>query len=216
MSKLKILIIFLIAVILVNARISYCNQFKKGVSNEDRFKNISTEMSAIKVFVKDKVSGERFIIIVGNQIFYDFMKGERNFTYDDYVHFMVKNENNEIPVDVDRLKKYLSIPYGVKGSKKVEELFKKKYLVGPTLSFEDLDVKTEVELVTRYFDFTEPSGSLKLEFYKKSKPNDIFHTPSFVDLLLSLGYEVTWEDYSGVLRISTKPFIEIGGKSFVQ
>ena len=177
---------------------------KKNVQNEDRYKNTSSSESCIKVIIKDSKTGESVNAIFGNEQFARILAQKRglidkqgkikrqedyiNFLNKDYLNYMIENEDEPINIDID-----------------IEKLRKSKpnLIFDKPLTFEQLNVKNEQELLEKHFDFnyTKGHGILKKEYYEKYTSN-----PAFIALLIDLGYDVVWGDFVFNLNIYTEPF----------
>ena len=174
---------------------------EKKVRNEDRYKNSSTAQSCIKVILLDHKTGDTVNAIFGNEEFarliakkYGLLidkkgrlkdqKAYIQFLNKEYLEYMLKNGDKPIDIDMD-----------------IEKLKKSsKYIFDRPVTFEQLNINSEQELLEKYFDFDyiKGKGTLKVEYYEKYTRN-----PSFIALLIDLGYYVTWGDIAPVLTIST-------------
>lgn len=176
---------------------------KKTVTNEDRYRNLSTAQSCIKVVLIDTKTGQNTNAIFGNEEFarllaekrgllidkqgrFEDQKAYIRFLNEDYANYMIKNDGKVIDAGID-IKKYNSI-----------------LTFSRPMTLEELNIKDEGELLKKYFDFDykKGSGMLKGKYYEKYTRD-----PAFIALLIDLGYDAVWGDYVLNLNIYTEPFI---------
>lgn len=182
------------------------SMLSKNVKNEDRYKNLSTAQSCITVTLKDADTGKSLKIIIGNEQFARLLAKQRgvsvgkmqvksnqeaylHFLNEQYVPYMLENEGKviDLGMNLQQIKKSTpSLIYKI------------------PLTFEQLNVSSEQELIEKFFDFNiaKESGTLKGIYYEKYTRD-----PSFIALLLSLGYDVVWGDYVPNLNIYTYSFL---------
>lgn len=186
------------------------DSIEKQVQDIDRYRNTSTAGSYIKIVLKDFMTEERLNIVIINTVFIDFLAKEEGievydkkgrfiinseeynkFVNDKYIMYMSKNIGKEIVVSVNNFKKFI-------GDKCLKEC-----VYDSPMKLNELEVEDEKQVLDKYFDFNykEGSGMLKHEFHRKFANN-----PSFIALLLNLGYDVVMGDYAPILSIYTKPF----------
>lgn len=175
----------------------------KCVDNIDRLKNISTAPSAIKVQFREadkNVNG-----IVRNDDLFNFLIEEKVVkSSDDYIRYMTVNGKQPLEIDLNAFKKSLGKRWCRGRSLKGKEYFAQYIVFEAPMTFQQLRVEDESELLKKYFvfDYTKGLGTLKNEYYEKYTRN-----PAFIALLIDLGYDVVWGDYVPNLNIYTKPFI---------
>ncbi|MBF0490994.1 MAG: hypothetical protein HQL15_10390 [Candidatus Omnitrophica bacterium] len=173
----------------------------KNVKDIDRYKDFFAS-SCIKLLVRDIHTKEISTIIVGSSSFAEFYANAHGFQKS-------KNKNNLKNYQAFLNTKYLqdlashrNLPLDVD----MKELKKSTFflIANKSISFEDLSVQNEQDFINKYFDFnsTDGSGTLKNEYYEKYTRN-----PTFISLLIDLGYDAVWGDYIPNLNIYTKPFV---------
>ena len=187
----------------------------KSVTNLDRYRNVSSGPSLLLLQFKDS-SGEIVKGSFSTEETFRFLKQEGMITsVDDFVKYMQSHENGPLPIDVEEFKLFL----GKSLLTKVPSLNRKYHrkeplndrykdmgskifngsLYAKPLTFSDLGVANESEMLMKYFSFNYKWGS---GFYKNSKAIDM---PAFIAFLIGLGYDVYLDDYSGILAIRTNP-----------
>jgi hypothetical protein len=182
------------------------SSIEKSVNSIDRYKNISTAPAAIKLQLKDIATGEKINVVIGNDDLSGFLIAEKIVKdYEDYVNYMIKNEGAPLEINIDNLKKALGRRWSHGKVSLSEEYFKEYVSFEEPMTFEELGVKDEQELLKKFFDFdyAKGTGVLKVEYYEKYTRN-----PAFIALLIDLGYYVTWGDIAPVLNISTTASIK--------
>lgn len=179
------------------------NSVNKSVDNIDRFKNISTSPSALKIQFKE--ADKNINGIVRNDDLFNFLIEEKIVkSSDDYIKYMNINGKRPLEIDLNAFKKTLGKRWCRGQSSKGKEYFDQYIVFEAPMAFQQLRVQTENELLKKYFvfDYTKGSGSLKKEYYEKYTRN-----PAFIALLIDLGYDVVWGDIVPTLSIYTKPFV---------
>lgn len=178
---------------------------KKSVRNIDRYKNISTVPSAIKIQLKDTEIGQTISAVVRNDDLFVFLIEEKMVKNpEDYIKFLISSESKPLEINLSNFEKILGKRWCRGKSSLGEKYFKEHVSFEVPMTFEQLDIKSEEELLEKYFDFndTKGSGSLKSEYYEKYT-----REPAFIALLIDLGYDVVWGDPFPNLKIYTTPFI---------
>ena len=117
---------------------------------------------------KDVKNDEEVNAIVRNYDLYRFFKKEKSFSKEDYINFMIENGNKPLAIDLDKFKNLITESQSKKKPYYAEEHFQKYNIFESPLTFGQLDVASENELLEKYFDFNfnEYSGYLKEEYRK--------------------------------------------------
>ena len=177
----------------------------KSVRNVDRYKNISTSPSAIKIQLKDTKIGQTIDVVVRNDDLFVFLIEEKMVKNpEDYIKFLISSESKPLEINLSNFKKILGKRWCRGKSSLGEKYFKEHVSFEVPMTFGQLGIKSEEELLEKYFDFNyaKDSGCLKSEYYEKYT-----REPAFIALLIDLGYDVVWGDYVPNLNISTESFI---------
>ncbi|MFH1231476.1 MAG: hypothetical protein V1709_08290 [Planctomycetota bacterium] len=179
------------------------SSINKSVQNQDRYKNNSTAPSAIKIQLRDKKTGQVLNAVVRNDDFSQFYRGELKLTQEEYVNSMIKNDDSPLEINLDKFKKALGKRW--LGKVVSGEAYLNKYVIYESpMTFQQLEVNNETELINKYFDFDQKKGRGIL----KGQYNEAFaRNPAFIALLINLGYDAYWGDYIPNLNISVTPFI---------
>lgn len=178
---------------------------KKSVRNIDRYKNISTVPSAIKIQLKDAKIGQTIDVVVRNDDLFVFLIEEKMVNNpEDYIRFLISSESKPLEINLSNFEIILGKRWCRGKSSLGEKYFKEHVSFEVPMTFGQLGIQSEEELLEKYFDFnyTKGSGSLKSEYYEKYT-----REPAFTALLIDLGYDVVWGDPFPNLNIYTTPFI---------
>jgi len=177
----------------------------KKVTDKDRYLNCSSSPSAIKIIFQDEESGKIINAVMRSDDLLNFLKKEKRITIQNYIEFMLKHENTAILVNLRNLE-YMLGKRWLGNNARGEEYIRKYTIFKQPNTFEELNVKNEQELLNKYFDFdyTKGSGKLKRQYFKEYTRN-----PSFIALLIDLGYDVVWGDFNPDLYIYTIPFVSL-------
>lgn len=172
---------------------------EKNVRDIDRYKNFSTAPSAIKVKFKDEKTGKVLNAIIGSDDLYYFIYKDKGIVKkEDYLQYIEENTNKPLEVNLETLEKI----FKTGKSNRSRDYYEKNIFFDVPLTFEQLGVKNEIELLNKYFCMSETFGGLKGKYDKQYNFN-----PAFIALLIDLGYEVVWGCYRPVLGITTYSFI---------
>ncbi len=179
-------------------------QLEKNVQNEHRYRNLSTAPSALKVQIMDHKGKEIINAIVRNDDMFLFLL-EQNVVSNPhaYVAHMIRNDGTPIVLDMQIFMKFLATKWGEKAVN-AEKFFFDHNLFEKPATFDQLGVENEMELIHTFFDFNfeKSKGTLKSKYF------DVYtRNPSFIALLIDLGYDVVWGDYIPNLNIYAHPFI---------
>lgn len=174
----------------------------KCVDNIDRFQNVSTAPSAIKVQFRE--AGKDVNCIVRNDDLFNFLIEEKVVkSLDDYIRYMAVNGKRPLEIDLNAFKNSLGERWCRGRSSKGKQYFGKYVVFEAPMTFQQLKVEDESDLLKKYFifDYKKGLGTLKNEYHEKYTRN-----PAFIALLIDLGYDVIWGDFVPDLNIYTKPF----------
>lgn len=176
----------------------YINIFRenKSVKKEDRYNNMLSMSSYIKVTIRDKNTNSVENLIIENLIFFNFLRSQNELHHKyQYIKYMTQHDESNRPIDIirDDLIKFIGI-----------DSFNSKILKKP-ISLKNLSVDTEQEFLDKYFDAGHSDTYLIL---KSDYSKDFSNKPEFIALLLNLGYDIILGDAIPVLYIYNKPFIE--------
>lgn len=208
-KRLFAIFMLLISAIYVNCAKSIFAGEREGVKmtsveDIDRFKNISTAPSAIKVQFKE---GDKNINgIVRNDDLFNFLVEVRTVKDPiDYINFMTINGKQPLKIDLNAFKKRLGKRWCQGKAALGEKYFSEHVIFKAPMTFKQLNVKGKDDLLIFYFDFNNKKGhgTLKNEYSEKYTRN-----PAFIALLIDLGYDVVWGDYVPNLNIYTRPFFK--------
>ncbi len=168
------------------------------ISNMQRYQNVSTAPSAIKLLLKDTQTEQTFNVVVRNDDFFYFLQHIMGFDYAKYVDFMIRKDGSPIEIDVQSFKEYLWKRWNVK-KKYREGYFINKVTFEKEVTLKELEVANEKQILEKYFNCQETGPcTLKVEYYERYN-----QAPAFLALLINLGYGVYWGDIAPVLSIST-------------
>lgn len=168
----------------------------------EMYRRVSTAPSYIRIKVNDAESGRVWTMILENTDFAGFLARERGikesdlvkFYNQEYVEYMLQNAENPMNVDVGKFEEFLAhTRFGSKAAAK-KHLQSNSYQESMTL--QELGVQNGDELVEKYFVFDKQThiGSLKPGFAEANEP-------TFIGLLIDLGYVVSRGDIAPILRI---------------
>ncbi|MBM2834875.1 MAG: hypothetical protein HW406_2036 [Candidatus Brocadiaceae bacterium] len=178
---------------------------KKSVKNIDRYKNVSTSPSAIKIQLKDTKMCQTKDVVVRNDDLFDFLIEEKLIkNLEDYIEYLIRSESKPIEINLSNFENVLGKRWCRGKSSLGKKYFNEHVSFEVPMTFRQLGIKSEEELLEKYFDFNYPkgSGSLKSEYYEKYT-----REPAFTALLIDLGYDVVWGDPFPNLNIYITPFI---------
>jgi len=200
--------------------INYKNQI-------EAIKNNSTSPAAVKLQLKSSENGRVINCIVRSDdlSFFIVSKAKLFNNLDDYIKYMNSDDNgSKLYINLDDLKKYLGERWGGKQLllQRIllsKTLLDKKYLLAgenyfnqyvaydSPITFEKLEVRSEKELLDKYFnyDYNKCIGTIKEKYYNAYNRN-----PSFIALIMDLGYSAGWYDIAPILHIG-KSCKTIGG-----
>ncbi len=82
-------------------------EIKKTIKPSDRYMSLSSAPAAIKVKLKDIETGQTFNAVVTNESFFSFLKKEKGFSEQEYVNYMIKNDDQIIDINLSRFKEAL-------------------------------------------------------------------------------------------------------------
>lgn len=192
----------------------------KSPLENSRYKIFVSGANYIKVRVKDSATGVILNIVIDNEDFAAFLAVTRGLKVDemgrfvdnnaylkfragDYFDYMTKNEGKVVEITLANLEKSVSKLHF--GKEKVPKEYLRNYILifDQPLTFEQLGVKTEKELIGKYFDFDTSTGVGKLKevYYTNHKRNEYSLNPSFIATLLDLGLIVGQTDIIPILFI---------------
>lgn len=168
----------------------------------EMYSNVSTASSYIKIRVSDLNSKKIVNMVVENAEFARFMASKyevpkeslERFYKHDYIELMLKSDGELLDLDIEKFENYLAkIKFG---SKSVAKKYLKEASFGVPMTFRELGVISEDDLITKYFFFDKDKnmGSPKPGFSGS-------HDPRFIALLIDLGYVVSRGDIAPILRI---------------
>lgn len=185
---------------------------KETSRKEEKYKNISSSPSFIKIRFKNEETGEIINMIVENQDMATYlaikrglktdnlgrfkdMEAYKNFVENDYIIYMVANEGKVLDIDFNDFKKIISrVRFG--NEKATEKYLNSRIFVEP-MTFQELNVNNEEHFIKEYFDFDSNKGYGTLDQnYKQFNSN-----PAFIALLIDLGYDVGRGDIVPILFI---------------
>ncbi len=194
--------------------------FRQQSQESKRYGIFTTRVNYIKIQVRDTATGKILNVIADNTDFSIFLAIEHGLKTDKsgkfidnnayikyrestYVDHMTKNEGKLFEFDLLAFENLVSKIHF--GREKVPKENLENYILifDQPLSFEQLGVKTEKELLEKYFDFdvfTE-YGKLKDVYYTRHKYSEYSLNPSFIATLLDLGYIVGQTDVAPILFI---------------
>ena len=188
-------------------KINEMNSNKKIRKETNRYKIFITGANYIKITVKDVGTRKVSNMIVDNTDFASFLTSEHYLMTDelgrpvDYADYMEKNEGKIIEINLNNFEKWVSKKRF--GKEKVNKEYLQNYILifEQPLTFEQLGVKKENELIEKYFDFNRITsvGKLKKEYEEKK---EISKNPAFIAMLIDLGYIVGRGCYDPILFIS--------------
>lgn len=168
----------------------------------EMYRNVSTAPSYIKLQIKDVRTDTISVMVLENLVFARFLAHERgikkekiaDFFGREYVEFMLKNAEKPIDVDMGKFADFLAI--NRVGSKSAAAKYLKSISYGEPMSLQKLGVRTEDELIEKYFQFDRKTciGTLKPGFTEANEPR-------FIGLLIDMGYVVGRGDIAPILRI---------------
>ncbi len=201
MIRLRIALVFLITMTVI---VGYCldGLAQKDLKMKSKYTKFSSASNYIKLLLKDEKEHEVFNIIVDNADFAGYMAEKdglkvlgrmeandqqqfKEFIEEKYVSYMLKNEGKMVSIDFKDFIKFIAKKKF--GDERQVSEFLKSFIYEKPSRLEDLNVRTEEELIKKYFDFNKEtlSGNIKNEHIKNYNDN-----PAFIALLLEFGYEV--------------------------
>lgn len=186
---------------------------KDSEYNVERYRNISTAPSFIKIKFKKRETGEILNIIIENEDMASYLafkqglktdnlgrfkdiEAYKKFIEDYYVAYMVENEGKLLDIDFNDFKKFIGkTRFG--NEKAAGKYLDSRIFINP-LTLQELNVNNENEFIKEYFDFDSNKGygTLKKDYYKQFNSN-----PAFIALLIDLGYNVGRGDIAPILFI---------------
>lgn len=185
---------------------------KETSYKEEKYKNISSSPSFIKIRFKNEETGEIINMIVENQDMATYLaikhglktdnlgrfkdtKAYENFIKKDYITYMVVNEGKVLDIDFNDFKKIISRARF--GNETATEKYLNSHIFLEPMTFQELNVNSEEQFIKEFFDFgsNKNYGILK-QGYKQFNSN-----PAFIALLIDLGYDVGRGDIVPILFI---------------
>jgi hypothetical protein len=175
---------------------------EEGYKRPERYSNISSAPSYIKVSLRDVNTNKLFKMIARNDDLASFFAEEKRVPLNMYADFMTQNEGKILDIDMPKFEKFIGrIRFGdeSRGKTYLSDLVFEK-----AMSFEQLGVESEKELIEKYFDYdyTTGLGVLKAEYYQKYTTD-----PAFIVLLIELNYDAFQGDIVPNLNIYKKPLV---------
>ncbi len=168
----------------------------------EMYRNTSTAPSFVKIKINDARSKKILNMVVENDRLAGFMASEHRvpeenlakFYECDYVEWMLKNHDKPLDLDIEKFENYLAET--TFGSKSVTKEYLRKAIFEAPMTFHELQVQSEEELIEKYFSFDRNKniGNPKPGFAGA-------YDPRFIALLIDLGYVVSRGDLVPILRI---------------
>lgn len=209
-------------ILLTYSIVCYSEEINKGVkinnmiSNKkirketNRYKIFITGANYIKITVKNTMTGKILNMIVDNTDFASFIASEYGLKTDkvrrfidneayvkfrdkEYVEYMRENEGKVLEININNFEKFIGFGKQKAGKKVIEG-----FIFEQPITFEQLGVNKEDELVEKYFDFNKETGTGKI---KAEYEKEISKRPAFIALLIDLNYIVGRGDYDPFLFI---------------
>jgi hypothetical protein len=184
----------------------------------NRYSIFMTGANFIKIRVRDIATGKLLSMIVDNNDLASFLASERgletdnfgrfvdskayiNFREGEYVTQMTRNEGRVIEISLPNFEKFIAkSALGEKARKDVKEYIYEHHILifEKPLTFEELNVRNEAELLDKYFEL---NASTKILVLKPTYLEEYNLNASFIALLIDLGYLVGHMDVAPVLFI---------------
>jgi hypothetical protein len=181
----------------------------RGINN---YKNLA---SHIEIQVKDSVTGRASHMVLPNKDFAFFLASERGLATDklgrfadnaalrrfletDYVDYMVRNDGKPLEINLGNFENFYGRSHY--GSEQAGKKHVQGFIFSQPMTFDQLGVRSEKELIARMFEFNRETGRgvLKGPFGKYSSE------AAFLAMLIELGYEVEFGDVVPILYISKR------------
>ena len=172
----------------------------------------------IKIKIKDIGTGKSLNMIIDNYILASFMAAKHGFKIDklgrfidveaarhfienDYVRYMINMKDETIEINLSDLEKFIGrAPVGEGAYKDLKKYIYEHYILifENPMSFDELGVNSEEELIKKFFDSDSKTRllTLKQQYLETYNLN-----PSFIALLIDIGYFVGHTDVVPILFI---------------
>ena len=163
----------------------------------NRYKNLSTAPSYVKIKVRDE--GKIINVIWDNTDLFTYFLEKGMGDEEEYVDYMINHEETVFEIDINDYADFV----GKKrfGNKKSGRRYVNKFIFEQPLNLGSLGVSNRNKLLNKYFNFSRASNTyiLKSGHYEEYNLN-----PAFIALLIESGFEVFRGDYVPVLSIRQK------------
>jgi len=187
-------------------------------STQSPYSQFSSAPNYIKITVRDSSTQKTINLVVTNPDFAMFLASESGLETDTYgrfkdtealevfldktyVPYMEKHGRSILDINLENFGIFFAKSYFLGSSKEPVE-YLDRFIFNQPLTFQDLDVQDEDELIEKMFDFDKNTGGGRIK-------NKIFGNleadPSFLALLIDLGYEVGHGDIVPFLWIHKQP-----------
>lgn len=196
---------------IINKDENYMNISNNSIALEERYSFFPSGASYIKIRIKDVTTMKNINMIVENIDFASYLASERGLKTDklgrfldndsfikfrekDYVDYMVKNHDKRLEINLDSFQRIIGKCHF--GKEKAGKKYLENFIFDAPMSFKQLGVKNERELIDKYFDSNKSFGQIRNEYHKRYSLN-----PSFIAFLIDLGYLVYQTDLVPTLII---------------